>query len=95
MIDSTYQISQALANYFISRPGISSTACILCGKEKQVDEDKDLLPDICKCPTSIGCQACEDDIIRQIRDKQFAVHYTCQYHGKLRHYEDGLMRYKV
>ncbi|XP_060577881.1 uncharacterized protein LOC132734992 [Ruditapes philippinarum] len=80
-------------SFIILRKNITPTSCILCGKEKL----KELCAEgnnLCHCPSSIGCKACELDIEIRARDGIDNVVYSCSTHGKYRQYEDGLIRYK-
>ena len=79
------------------RKNLTPTSCVLCGKEKILnDDDDEKTVDYCSCPSSIGCGKCDEDIAaRASSDNKFGVLYRCPYHGQYRHYEDGLMRYKV
>ena len=53
--------------------------------------------DMCHCPSSIKCKPCAEDIKMKSSkvEAQFGVHYKCPDHGKYRHFEDELLRYKV
>ena len=81
------QLLWALSFTCIPREGLIPTGCVLCGKDKAAYE--------CRCPSIIGCQACESDIkIRAKNQATFDMHYSCKTHGRYRHYEDSLITYK-
>ncbi|KAK3610645.1 hypothetical protein CHS0354_028025 [Potamilus streckersoni] len=72
----------------------SPTCCILCGEEKVSDESQD--SPICRCPTSENCMSCMEDIELLDHGKAtLTLQYSCQVHGKYRHYEDLLMQRKT
>ncbi|XP_053398879.1 uncharacterized protein LOC128556922 [Mercenaria mercenaria] len=86
-----YDIYKTYINPF--RKGLTPTGCILCGKEKLLDLCRDH-SNLCQCPTSIDCKACELDISNRATQGIDNVQYACTVHGRYRQYEDGLMRYK-
>nr|ARQ84970.1 DUR3-like urea-proton symporter [Tridacna squamosa] len=90
-----YDIYKTHVNPF--RKNHTQTSCILCGKEKLIYHKDDQNLDDCNCPSSIDCGWCKDDLAARLssREKTFEIHYKCSIHGKYRHYEDGLMRYKT
>ena len=79
------------------RKNHTQTSCILCGKDKLIYYKDHQNLDYCICPSSINCGACKEDLAARLSssEKKFGIHYKCSIHGKYRHYEDGLMRYKV
>lgn len=87
-----YDVYKIYINPF--RKDICPISCIICGKPK-VSLNSDSEKEVCDCPSSTGCHACADDIQLKLSGKLSADHrYSCAVHGKYRHYEDILLRYK-
>ncbi|WAQ98212.1 DUR3-like protein [Mya arenaria] len=83
-----YDIFKAHVTPF--RKNLNPTDCPLCSHSKLVSAF-----DGCQCPPALDCNECGEDVKRAfVGGQEPDFRYKCSIHGKYRHYEQQLLRYK-